>query len=193
MSVIRYLSAKLRYSLDEWSGPESCALLSKVQLEAKCIQGPTGQAALLNIFINHLDDMTECTLSKVANDTNLGQISDNLIFCMLCCHSEGHGQTIELGREYSHEVKRKWKVLHMNRNNPINQYVLQEATWKAAEIFLVHKVGLYYHTATWMRKKSSRDDLEAELFMFLPYTFVLCHAAHLYVCVTLSHDRQQHQ
>lgn len=72
------------------------------------IPGPV----LFNVFINDLDDGTECSLSSFTNDTKLGGVTDMLDGCT----------APPLVREESHEVQLgEMKVLHLGRRNPMHQ------------------------------------------------------------------------
>lgn len=74
---------------------------------------------MLNIFINDLDDRAVCTLSRCADTTNLKGM-------------EGHVATQRdldrlkkwASRNFMQLNKRKWKVLHLGKNNHMHQYTL---------------------------------------------------------------------
>jgi len=64
---------------DELLGSNTCHQNLKVQLEAGntwYTQWANTGTILFKIFINGLDDGTECTLSKFANYTRLGRVAD---------------------------------------------------------------------------------------------------------------------
>ena len=86
-------------------------------------QGSILGQVLFNIFINHINDEIECTLSKFADDTRLRGAADTI---------EGR-DTIQrvLGRlkrwAYKNLMsfeKAKYKVLHLGRGNSRNVYRL---------------------------------------------------------------------
>lgn len=52
------------------------------------IMNPVLASLLFNIFINDVNDVAECTLSKVVNDIKLGGVADVRV-SRLCCHPEG--------------------------------------------------------------------------------------------------------
>jgi len=92
----------------------------EVQLEA---QGSILGAALFNIFTNDLDDGAECTLCKVADDTNPGRMADTPGGCAA---SQRDLNRLEswADRNLMKFSRGKCKVLHLGRNNPMRQYML---------------------------------------------------------------------
>ena len=65
--------------LTELLGSKGCWQQYEVQLEAITSAVPQGSIVVLtlfNLFVNDLDDGTECTLRKSADDTNPGQVAD---------------------------------------------------------------------------------------------------------------------
>ncbi|KAK4830942.1 hypothetical protein QYF61_014401 [Mycteria americana] len=78
---------------------------------------------LFNIFINSLDDGTECTLCKFADDTKLGGVAD----------TPDDGTAIQRNLDRLEKwanrnlmkFKEKCKVLHLDRNNPRHQDMLE--------------------------------------------------------------------
>ncbi|GAB0182112.1 cAMP-dependent protein kinase inhibitor alpha [Grus japonensis] len=79
---------------------------------------------LFNFFINNLVDGTECPLSKFAGNSKLGVVSDT---------PEGHAaiqrdlDRLEkwANRKVMKFTKEKCEILHLRRNNPKQQYVLE--------------------------------------------------------------------
>ena len=79
---------------------------------------------MFNLFINNMDDGTECTLCKFADDTKLGGVADT---------PEGHA---DIQRDLDRPEgcaernlikfnKGKCRVLHLGRNNPKHPYKLE--------------------------------------------------------------------
>ena len=86
-------------------------------------QGSVLGPVLFNLFLNDLGDGTECTLSKFADNTNLGGVADTPEGCAAIQWDLGRleGRTKRNLMKFS---KGKCRVLHLGRNNPKHQYRL---------------------------------------------------------------------
>jgi len=133
------LLGKLRNcGLDEWSvswienwlnGRTQRVVISGTDSTGRTVasgvpQGSVLSPVLFNFFINDLDEGTEGTLSKFADDTKLGGVADNT--GRLCCHSVRPGRLESWAERNLRKFnKGKCRVLHLGRNNPMHQYRLR--------------------------------------------------------------------
>lgn len=79
---------------------------------------------LFNTFINRLDDGSECTHSKSADDTKLGGVADTLEGCAVIQRNMGK-QEKRSDRNLKEFSEEKYKILHSGRNSSRNQYLLE--------------------------------------------------------------------
>ncbi|KAK4820682.1 hypothetical protein QYF61_003602 [Mycteria americana] len=89
---------------------------------ALCIQHLDLGPVLFSIFVNDLDDGTECALS-FADDTKQGGVDDTLDGCAAF---QGDVDWLEnwANRNVMPFNKRECKALHLGRNSPIHQHRL---------------------------------------------------------------------
>lgn len=70
-----------------------------------------------------LDDGTECTLRKFADDTKLGEVFKTREGCA-AFQKNLDGLEKWVDRNHMRFNKGKWKVLHLEMNNSVHQYRL---------------------------------------------------------------------
>jgi len=92
---------------------------------------PLWLTPVLNIFINSLDNGIGHSLSKFADDTKLGRVTDTPDGCAAIQRDLDRLEN-SAERNLIKFNKEKCKILHLGRNNPRHQHMLWAERWKAA-------------------------------------------------------------
>jgi len=114
----------------EWPGPEGGDQLHGWRPVTNNVpQESILDPVLFNIFVNGLDDEVNCTLSKFADDTKLEGVAD-MPESRAVIQRDLNRLEKWPNRNLMKFNKEKSKVLHLGRNSPLHQYILEATQLK---------------------------------------------------------------
>ena len=99
---------------------------------------------MFDIFINDLEDGTECTLSKLADDTKLGDVAESTEGCAAIQRDLSRLENWA-DRILSKFNKEKCKFLHLCWGHPAGKQLCREGSWGCGGQQAVHEPAVHPH------------------------------------------------